>query len=121
MKKKILLVEDEDILRENLQEILELNDYNVFSCSNAEEAIVFLKTQEVALVISDLMMPLMNGFEFLEYLKSNQDYKVIPFILLSAKIETKDRSYGLALGADFYLTKPIKTIDLIKSIRSLIG
>ncbi|GAB2626554.1 response regulator [Belliella aquatica] len=120
MPKRILLIEDEDILRENIKEILELNDFLVHEFSNGENALKFLIHNEVDLIISDLMMPIMDGHDFLRHVKSNKSLNQVPFILLSAKIEDKDKEKSLELGADIYLTKPIKTIDLLKSIHSIL-
>jgi CheY-like chemotaxis protein len=120
MDRLILLVEDEDVLRENLKEILELYDYNVVAFSNGLDALNFMNKNEINLIISDLMMPQMDGHELLGKIKSTPHLSAIPFILLSAKIEEKDKEKSLQMGADLYLTKPIKTLDLIKSIKLII-
>lgn len=120
MSKKIVLVEDEDPLRDNIKEILELNDYEVFRFINGLDALEFLNHNQVDLIISDLMMPIINGHELLNKLKSNPITAKFPFILLSAKIESSDKERSLELGADLYLTKPIRTLDLIKSIHLLL-
>lgn len=120
LKKRILLIEDEETLRENLKEILELNNFDVVEFSNGEDALKFLLINTVNLIISDLMMPKMDGHDFLREIKANSILEKIPFILLSAKIEEQDKILSLELGADLYLTKPIKTYDLIKSIQSIL-
>lgn len=120
MNKRILLVEDEDPLRDNFREILELNDYEVIEFTNGLDALKFLNHNEVHLVISDLMMPVMNGHDLLYQVKLNPHTKKTPFILLSAKIEETDKQKSIELGADLYLTKPIRTLDLIKSIQSIL-
>jgi CheY-like chemotaxis protein len=120
MDRIILLVEDEDVLRENLREILELYHYHVVAFSNGIDALNFMHKNEIDLIISDLMMPLMDGHELLGKVKSNPHLSGIPFILLSAKIERTDQEKSLQMGADLYLTKPIRTLDLIKSIKSII-
>lgn len=119
MPLKIVLVEDEEILRENLKEILEINNFEVSDFSNGIQALDYLKSHNISLIISDLMMPEMDGHELLENIKADKRTKDIPFILLSAKIEQDDRERSFALGADQYLIKPIKTVDLIKSIKSI--
>jgi CheY-like chemotaxis protein len=120
MDNLILLVEDEDVLRENIKEILELYDYNVVEFSNGYDALNFMDKKDVNLIISDLMMPNMDGHEFLSRVRSNPNLSEIPFILLSAKVEKKDRDKSLKMGANLYLTKPIKSKDLIKSIKSIV-
>ncbi|MCH7412031.1 response regulator [Belliella sp. R4-6] len=120
MEKRILLVEDEEVLRANLKEILELNDFEVVEFSNGEDALSFLLKNSVDLIISDLMMPRMDGHDFLRKIKADPYLEKTPFILLSAKIEVQDKDLSMELGADLYLTKPIKTYDLIKSIQSIL-
>ncbi|PRY88568.1 response regulator [Mongoliibacter ruber] len=120
MNPKIVLVEDEEILRENLKEILEINNFEVSDFSNGNQVLEYLKSNKTSLIISDLMMPEMDGHRLLQQIRSNEWTKDIPFILLSAKIEQDDRDKSFALGADQYLIKPIKTVDLIKSIKSIL-
>lgn len=120
MNPKIVLVEDEEILRENLKEILEINNFEVSDFSNGNQVLEYLKSNKTSLIISDLMMPEMDGHRLLQQIRSNEWTKDIPFILLSAKIEQDDRDKSFALGADQYLIKTIKTVDLIKSIKSIL-
>jgi DNA-binding response OmpR family regulator len=120
MDKLILLLEDEESLRENIKEILEFNHFKVIEFSNGFEAVRYLKENEVSLIISDLIMPVMDGHEFLVQVKSEARCTNTPFILLSAKTDKIAREKSLELGANIYFTKPFKTYDLINSIQSIL-
>jgi len=117
---KVLLVEDEDALRETLEEILELSDIQVNSVGSAEDALVILKTWIPDLIISDIMMPGMNGFELIKILKGKAGLKNVPVIFLSALASEDDQNRGLEAGANGYVTKPFKSVELISLIKKLI-
>jgi CheY-like chemotaxis protein len=118
MSKKILLIEDDKTVRENTAELLELSSYEVETASNGkigvEKAAVFLPD----VVVCDIMMPEMDGYQVLENLSRNDVLKQIPFIFLSAKTDHKDVRKGMNLGADDYLTKPFEEEELIDAIES---
>lgn len=116
--KKILLIEDDVVLRENTAELLELSNYEVVTAPNGrlgvEKAIQHLPN----IVICDIMMPELDGYGVLEALAKNENTKHIPFIFLSAKTERKDVRKGMDLGADDYITKPFEEEELISAIES---
>ena len=118
MSKKILLIEDDKTVRENTAELLELSNYEVETASNGkigiEKAPVFLTD----VVVCDIMMPEMDGYQVLESLSKDETLKKIPFIFLSAKTDHKDVRRGMNLGADDYLTKPFEEEELIDAIES---
>lgn len=118
MSKKILLIEDDKTVRENTAELLELSNYEVETASNGkigiEKAPVFLPD----VVVCDIMMPEMDGYQVLESLSKDETLKKIPFIFLSAKTDHKDVRRGMNLGADDYLTKPFEEEELIDAIES---
>jgi DNA-binding LytR/AlgR family response regulator len=115
--KKILVIEDDPFIRENIYEVLELNKYKVFTASNGREGLSLAFEIEPDLIICDIMMPKMDGYEVKEALTRNLKTKSIPFIFLTAKAEVKELRYGMALGADDYITKPFEISDLVKSIQ----
>ncbi len=115
MKKRILLIEDEIELQQNLKEILEFHDFFVSTADNGIEALK-IKDQKIDLILCDIMMPEMDGYQFLSVLKSEEKSKFIPFIFLSAKVSEEDKSKGLQAGADDYLSKPIPARLLLNSI-----
>jgi len=116
--KTILIIEDDIVLRETTAEILELENYKVITASNgkrgAEQARIILPD----LILCDIMMPEMDGYELLDILSKDEQTKRIPFIFMSAKTEIKDVRKGMDLGADDYLTKPVSEELLLSAISS---
>lgn len=115
--KKILLVEDDTSLRENIAELLELSSFNVCSASNGKMAVELAKKEHPDLVLCDIMMPEMDGYEVLEELSTYESTRYIPFIFVSAKTEKQDVRKGMNLGADDYLTKPFEEEELLSAIK----
>ena len=115
--KKILLVEDDTSLRENVAELLELSSYEVCSASNGRMAVEMAKKEHPDLVLCDIMMPELDGYGVLEELSSDENTRHIPFIFVSAKTEKQDVRRGMNLGADDYLTKPFEEEELLSAIR----
>lgn len=120
MKPRILLVEDNRELLEVIAEELH-EDYEVLKAIDGEEALKLLSTESVQLVISDVMMPLMDGFELCREIKSNFEYSHIPVILLTAKNTLQAKIEGLSLGADAYIEKPFETEYLQAHVASLLN
>lgn len=114
--KKILLVEDEKNIRLNLAEILELNNFTVTTAEDGQEALLLLEAEMPDLIISDILMPRMNGYELFEAISKRDKLKAIPFLFLSAKTEPEDIRKGMNMGADDYITKPVKHQDLIQAV-----
>ena len=118
--KKILVVDDDLILRKVLQNSLEQRGYQVISVGSAKEALVQFNQDVPDIIVSDVSMPEMDGFEFCRQLRSQPSGKLIPFIFLSAKNELDDRIQGHTIGADSYLTKPFEMKELLANIEALI-
>ncbi|NJX14956.1 response regulator [Tamlana crocina] len=116
--KKVLLIEDDIILRENTAELLELSDYIVTTAPNGKVGIEVAQSQLPDIVVCDIMMPEVDGYGVLEALSKNDSTKHIPFIFLSAKTERKDVRKGMDLGADDYITKPFEEEELTSAIES---
>ena len=118
-KHSVLIVEDEDDIRNYL--LTELSNYfRVLSCSNGKEALEIIMSHMPNLVLSDIMMPEINGITLLKKLKQNIKTNHIPVILLTAKNSEKDYIEGLSLGADAYIAKPFNLEILITTIENLI-
>lgn len=115
---RILLIEDEKVLRDNLRELIELNGLNIKTAANGEEALQMLSTVMPDLIICDIKMPGMSGYDVLDKVRSIPEFVAIPFIFLSAKVESEDIRTGMNLGADDYLTKPVTRHDLLSAIHS---
>lgn len=115
---KILVVEDNVTLAENIKEGLELEQYTVDIAHNGRKGLSMAVADQCDLVILDIMMPEMNGFEFLEAFRKNNN--TTPVLILSAKDATDDKIQGLDGGADDYLAKPFALAELYARVRSLL-
>lgn len=118
MNKKILLIEDNDEMRENTAEILQLAHYHVFAARNGKEGVELAEKENPDLIICDIMMPVLDGYGVLHMLSKNQVTAGIPFIFLTAKAERTDLRKGMEMGADDYITKPFDDIELLNAIES---
>ncbi|WP_207625842.1 response regulator transcription factor [Niastella populi] len=116
----ILLVDDEEEILEFLERILQ-HKYAVLKTNNGEEALHALGAHAVSLIISDVMMPGMDGFELCSLIKSNVEYSHTPVILLTAKNTIQSKVQGLELGADAYIEKPFSKEHLLAQIASLLA
>lgn len=116
--KKILLIEDDTVVRENTAELLELSDYEVVTAANGRSGAELARKERPDIVVCDIMMPEMDGYGVLQALAQDPATQHIPFIFLSAKTEHKDIRKGMDLGADDYLTKPFEEEELISAIES---
>lgn len=119
-KRKIMLVDDDENLRETVYELLTHHDYEVKTASDGQKALEMLSDWFPDLIISDMMMPVMDGHAFHELVKENVLLSSIPFIFLTAKIEENQMRTYLNQGADDYIAKPFTTKELIKIIQSKI-
>jgi len=116
---KILIVEDNDDLLNFMKSTLS-DDFKVYTAIDGEKAWEFISTHVPDLVVSDIMMPNMDGFELCKLIKSTYETSHIPIVLLTALSEKTDQLHGLGLGADDYLTKPFDMNLLIQRIKSII-
>ncbi len=119
MKPLILVIDDYQDILANLKIILTLNNFEVITSNNGKEALETLLTLKnpPEVIISDIMMPEMNGYELFSKITSNPSWNHIPFIFLSAKTAPEDVRFGKMLGIDDYITKPFKEEDLIAIIK----
>ncbi|AFZ33639.1 two component transcriptional regulator, LuxR family [Stanieria cyanosphaera PCC 7437] len=118
---KILLVDDEPGVRESVQAYLEDNEeWKVRVASNAKEAWQLLEADIPDLVISDIMMPQVNGYQFLQQLREDPRYRPIPVVFLTARGMTSDRIQGYEAGCDAYLAKPFDPEELEAIVRNLL-
>ena len=121
-KQQLLLVDDEPGIRESVQAYLEDNEaWQVTPASNAEEAWDSLESQTPDLIISDIMMPQVNGYEFLAKLKEDPRYRSIPVVFLTARGMTSDRIQGYEAGCDAYLSKPFDPEELEAIVKNLLS
>lgn len=115
----ILVVEDEDAIREMLVMVLEQADFQVTAAASAEEALQSLAENRVDLLVLDWMLPGISGVELARRLKREPGFKDLPIILLTARGEEEDKIRGLEIGADDYVTKPFSPKELVARIKAV--
>ncbi len=119
IKKKILLVDDEpDIVSVTVMR-LEASGYEVITAEDGSSGYELAKSEKPDLIILDLMLPLMDGYQVCRLLKFDAQYKDIPIIMLTAKSQQEDKEWGEKVGADLYMTKPYEAKELLEKIRQL--
>jgi CheY-like chemotaxis protein len=116
----ILIVEDNEELLDVMVQLLSRR-YRVFTAHNGKQALNVIKREELDLIISDVMMPVMDGYELTRTIKNDPDYCQLPIVLLTAKVRASDRKEGLEFGADEYLTKPFSLDELQLRIDNIIA
>ncbi|MHA2088759.1 MAG: response regulator [Promethearchaeota archaeon] len=122
MKPIVFLIEDDKALVQNLKIFLEINEFTLISAINGKEGLKILSSLETLpdLIISDILMPEMDGYDLYMKVSENPEWSRIPFIFLSGKAEPDDVRFGKLLGADDYITKPFKSKELLKRIKETI-
>ena len=118
MNKVILLIEDNEGIRDNMKEILELSHYKVIVAVNGKEGVEQAILHKPHLIVCDIMMPLLDGYGVIHMLQKNTETQNIPFIFLTAKAEKSEVRKGMELGADDYIMKPFNGTDLLNAIES---
>ncbi len=116
---KLLIVEDNVELLMLMNQLLSAK-YHVYTASNGKEALKIIKKEELDIIISDVMMPVMDGLTLTKRVKSDSNYQHLPIILLTAKTQDEDRNEALQIGVDSYVTKPFKMSDLELRINNIV-
>lgn len=116
MSYKILLIEDNIEMAENISSILQLAHYTVIQATNGKTGVDLAQKNQPDLILCDIMMPELDGYGVIHILNSDQDTANIPFIFLTAKADRSDFRAGMNLGADDYITKPFYGLDLLKVV-----
>ena len=117
---KVLIVDDSQTLRHMLSDLLEENGMQVVAATNGLEAKEYIQASAPDLVITDLIMPEMNGYELCRWIKNEPSTQKIPVLICSTKSEEFDRYWGMKQGADAYITKPFHPPELLKTVRQLL-
>ncbi|MDD5070418.1 MAG: response regulator transcription factor [Candidatus Omnitrophica bacterium] len=120
-KKNILVVEDDKNISKLLRYNLEKSGFNCFSVITGEDALEFLDVSPVDLIILDVMLPKMDGFETCKQIRKEDNLAAVPIIFLTAKGEEVDRIVGFELGADDYVVKPFSPRELILRVKAIIN
>lgn len=114
----VLLIEDNEDIRENMAEIIELANYKVLTAADGREGIALAIAEHPDIIVCDIMMPVLDGYGVLHMLHKNENTRHIPFIFITAKAERSEIRKGMELGADDYLTKPFNGTELLNAIES---
>ena len=117
-KRKILIVEDNKNISNLVRYNLEKAGFDCHSAFNGEDVFNILKKQSFDLIVLDIMLPQMDGFEVCKHLKKNRESAQIPIIMLTAKGEEVDRIVGFELGADDYVVKPFSPRELVLRVKA---
>ncbi len=115
---RVLLVEDSNSSRQMLEHILRSGGFDVISAEHGIEGLEVLQQRRPDAIVSDVMMPEMDGYEFYNQVRGQGRYALVPFLFLTAREDLQDQVYGLSLGADDYITKPIEAEELLARIRT---
>lgn len=115
---KILIIEDDRLLAESLQTLLELKGFEVEAVYDGEDGAAYAETGIYDLLIMDVMMPKLNGYQLAKQVRTQRI--TTPILMLTAKSEVRDRVEGLNAGADYYLTKPFDNAELLACIHALL-
>ena len=115
----VLVIDDDPVIVKLLRVNFELEGFNVISAGDGREGVEMARAERPDVVVSDIMMPVMNGLELVSTLKSDPETADLPVLLLSAKAQMADVQRGFELGADDYVTKPFDPIELIDKVTAL--
>ena len=113
----ILLVDDEQVVLDYVGSALQADNYQILTASDGVEALEVLQSQPVDLILADIAMPGMNGYQLYERVCQNPEWVRIPFVILTSRIMDSDIRFGKELGVDDYLVKPIRVEDLLAAVR----
>ncbi len=116
----ILVIDDDPVVRSSLERLLEKAGYKVLLAEDARELARVIEDRAVDLIILDIGLPWINGFELAEMMKENRDLNQIPLIFLSGKTDLEDVKRGFAVGASDYIKKPFDIHELLKTVKTLL-
>jgi two-component system, sensor histidine kinase and response regulator len=117
----ILVIEDEDLIRESLEDLLLVEGFEVITAENGEKGVNLASQRHPDLILCDVMMPILNGYEVLEQLRQDKTLSTVPFLFLTSMIDRRSTRRGMALGADDYLEKPCTKDELLEVIAVRLG
>lgn len=121
MAKRVLVVDDEPNIVLSLEFLMRRAGFEVAVARNGSEALAALEGAPPDLLLLDVMMPELDGFEVCEQVRARHDWKATRIIMLTARGRDQERERGLALGADAYVTKPFSTRELVEKVRQMLG
>jgi len=121
IKIKVLVIDDHEDLTTMVRDVLESRGYEVLTANTGERGLEIAFTEHPDLILLDVMMPQMSGYDLCQRVRENPAWQGIRIVMLSAKGRDIEVTKGLAVGADAYVTKPFSTKDLIAKVQELLG
>jgi len=121
MQKKILIADDEPNIIVPLQFLMEQNGYDVHVAVSGEQVMELIENRKPDLVLLDIMLPDMDGFEVCQIIRERPEYQHIKIIFITAMGRDVDVAKGIALGADAFITKPFSNSDVVEKVRNLLN
>ncbi|MFC1568461.1 response regulator transcription factor [Candidatus Margulisiibacteriota bacterium] len=118
---KILVVDDEPDVSSLLTLLLKSKGYDVIVARDGQEALEKARREKPDLILLDIMLPRMDGYKVARMLKFDENFSHIPIVMLTAKIQDKDKKVGMEMGADDYVTKPFDTVNLLSKIQEILA
>ncbi len=120
VKPRILIIDDDLTVVKLAGAILTTNGYDVISSTDAPRGLEMAMKEKIDLIVLDVMLPVINGFNICRLLKSQEKYKLIPIVLLTSRSEDEDRKIGREVGADAYIAKPLNRENFLNIIKELL-
>jgi CheY-like chemotaxis protein len=114
----ILIIEDEDFIRNNIRDLLSLEGYEVVMASNGLDGMHYVERQPPDLILCDILMPELDGYEVFTRLRNQPETAAIPFVFLTAIADKESMEQGMEMGADGYIRKPFSIEELLTVVRS---
>ncbi len=121
MSKKVLIVDDEPNIVLSLEFLMEEAGYDVRSVTDGQEALDAVREEVPDLILLDIMLPKLDGYEICREIRANPQCKEVRVIMLTAKGREVDQEKGLAFGADEYITKPFSTREVVEKVKQILG
>ncbi|MFM7886154.1 MAG: response regulator, partial [Pseudanabaena sp.] len=118
---RILVIEDEDLIRDSLEDLLLFEGFEVITAENGQKGLYLASQRQPDLILCDVMMPILNGYEVLEQLRQHKDLSTVPFLFLTSMVDRHSNRKGMSLGADDYLEKPCTKDELLAAITVRLG
>lgn len=120
MKKRVAIVEDEPHIVESLRFILSKAGHEIIVADNGDAAIDLVKNESPDVMVLDIMLPEKNGFEVLKWIRSQDGYRSLPVLMLTAKGQDKDRNTATSLGVDAFIAKPFSNDEVVDCVNRLL-
>ncbi len=119
-QKRILLIDDHQTVFHLLEAIVRIKEHTLIYAESGQQGIVMARQEQPDMILLDIMMPDIDSFKVCQYLKENEDTKEIPIFFLTARGDEEDLAIGRKVGADGFMTKPFKTIDVLNQIEQIL-